>query len=133
MKGYETKTLDLKRLFVRTNEEKDGIIELKRGVEDIALPEGKKWACVSIPIINGEYCIHGMAVYSDDLPDGIDVIYNLNNYQPMNKVIRDFPPKLNNQGHHITPKDDSVIWVFDISEELKWPVIPSYLLCNRRL
>ncbi len=129
------KTLDLKRLFIRTNEEKDGIIELKRGVKDIALPEGKKWARVSIPIIDGKHCIHGMAIYSDDLPDDIDVVYNINNYQPMNKVIRDFPPKLNIQGYHITPKDDSVIWVFDLSEELKMysPTLQSYLLCNRRL
>lgn len=126
------KTLDLKRLFVRTNEEKDGIIELKRGVKDIALPESEKWARVSIPIIDGKYCIHGMAIYSDDLPDGIDVIYNINNYQPMHKVIRNFPPKPNIPGHHIAPKGDSVIWVFNISEELEKhiPRLPSYLLAK---
>lgn len=126
------KTLDLKRLLVRTNEEKDGIIELRKGVKDIALPEGKKWARISIPIIDGKYCIHGMAIYSDDLPDGIDVVYNMNNYQSMDKVIRNFPPKLYINGHHITPKDDSVIWVFDISEELEncIPTLPSYLLAK---
>lgn len=126
------KTLDLKRLLIRTNDEKDSIIELKRGVKDIALPEGNTWARVSIPIIDGKHCIHGMAIYSDDLPDGIDVIYNLNNYQPMNKVIRDFPPILYDQGHHITPKWDSVIWVFDMSEELEKyiPTLPSDLLAK---
>ena len=126
------KTLDLKRLFIRTNEEKDGFIELRRGVKDIALPEGKKWARVSIPIIDGKHCIHGMAIYSDDLQDGIDVIYNLNNYQPMNKVIRDFPLKLYDQGHHITPKGDSVIWVFEMPEvfENYIPTLPSNLLAK---
>lgn len=126
------KTLDLKRLLIRTNEEKDGIIELKRGVKDIALPEGKLWARVSIPIINDKYCIHGMAMYSDDLPDDIDVVYNINNYQTMNKVIRSFSPKPNKYGHFITPKGNSVIWVFDISEELeKWEqTLSSYLLAK---
>ncbi len=126
------KTLDLKRLLIRTNEEKDGIIELKKGVKDIALPEGKKFARVSIPIIDGKYCIRGMAIYSDDLPDGIDVIYNINNNQSMNEIIRSFPPKLSNQGRHIVPKGDSVIWVFDDLEELeKWKhTLPNYLLAK---
>ena len=79
-------SLDSKRLMVRYADdvgadgirgiEKDGIIELRRGVKDLSL-EGTKYAQVRI-LVDGTHYLKGMAVYSDDLPDGVDVVFNTN-------------------------------------------------------
>lgn len=74
------KSMDPKRLMIRYSEEggleKDGIVELRRGVDDLSLGESH-YAQVRILVGDKKY-IKGMAVYSDDMPDGIDVIFNTN-------------------------------------------------------
>ena len=74
------KSLDSSRLKVRYAEEggleKDGIIELRRGVEDISLGDDR-YSQVRILVDNERY-LKGMAVYSDNMPDGVDVIFNTN-------------------------------------------------------
>ena len=73
-------SLDSKRLKIRYNEEggldKDGIIELRRGVDDLSLGESR-YAQVRI-MVDGTHYLKGMAVYSDNMPDGVDVIFNTN-------------------------------------------------------
>lgn len=79
-------SLDSKRLMVRYADdvgadgfkgiEKDGVIELRRGVEDLDL-KGNRYAQVRI-LVDGTHYLKGMAVYSDDMPDGVDVIFNTN-------------------------------------------------------
>ena len=73
-------SLDSKRLMIRYDEdggtEKDGIVELRRGVPDLDLG-GSHYSQVRI-LVDGKKYIKGMAVYSDDMPDGIDVIVNSN-------------------------------------------------------
>ena len=73
-------SLDSKRLKIRYAEEggkdKDGIIELRRGVDDLSLGESR-YAQVRILVDKTHYA-KGMAVYSDDMPDGVDVIFNTN-------------------------------------------------------
>ena len=79
-------SLDSKRLMVRYADdvggdgakgiEKDGIIELRRGVKDLSL-EGTKYAQVRI-LVDGTHYLKGMAVYSDNMPDGVDVVFNTN-------------------------------------------------------
>lgn len=79
-------SLDSKRLMVRYADDvgpdgisgiqKDGVIELRRGTKDLSL-EGTKYAQVRI-LVDGTHYLKGMAVYSDDLPDGVDVIFNTN-------------------------------------------------------
>ena len=79
-------SLDSKRLMVRYADdvdsdgfkgiEKDGVIELRRGVKDLSL-EGTKYAQVRI-LVDGTHYLKGMAVYSDDMPDGVDVVFNTN-------------------------------------------------------
>ena len=54
----------------------DGVIELRRGVEDISLGKSK-YAQVRIAV-EGSHYLKGMAMYSDDLPDGIDIRFNTN-------------------------------------------------------
>lgn len=69
-----------KRLMVRYGDEggsdMDGVIELRRGVEDISLG-GKNYAQVRINV-DGTHYLKGMAVYADDLPEGIDIRFNTN-------------------------------------------------------
>lgn len=74
------KSMDSKRLMIRYAEEggleKDGIVELRRGVQDISLGNSH-YSQVRILVDNDRY-IKGMAVYSDDMPDGVDVVFNTN-------------------------------------------------------
>lgn len=76
-------SMDSKRLKVRYAEEggvdKDGIIELRRGVEDLSLGESR-YSQVRI-LVDGTHYLKGMAVYSDDMPDGVDVVFNTNKKQ----------------------------------------------------
>lgn len=74
------KSMDSKRLMIRYKEDggidKDGIIELRRNVPDLDLKESH-YAQVRILVDNNKY-LKGMAIYSDDMPDGVDVIFNTN-------------------------------------------------------
>ena len=91
-------SLDSSRLKIRysdepgpdgiTGVEKDGIVELRRGVADLDLG-GSHYAQVRI-MVDGTHYIKGMAVYSDNMPDGVDVIFNTNKTPdvPMNKVLK---------------------------------------------
>ena len=85
-------SLDSKRLKIRYNEEggleKDGIIELRRGVPDLSLGDSR-YSQVRI-LVDGTHYLKGMAVYSDDMPDGVDVIFNTNKKTgtPMTDVLK---------------------------------------------
>lgn len=76
------KSIDSKRIAIRYAEdggaEMDGVIELRRGVEDISLGESQ-YAQVRIAV-DGTHYLKGMAVYSDDLPKGVDVLFNTNKH-----------------------------------------------------
>lgn len=76
-------SMDSKRLKIRYAEEggelKDGIVEIRRGVDDLSLGESR-YSQVRI-LVDGTHYIKGMAVYSDDMPDGVDVIFNTNKKQ----------------------------------------------------
>lgn len=71
------------RVFVKYYEdggaEKDGVIELRRGVKDLSLGNAN-YAQVRIMVDNDHY-MKGMAMYSDDIPDGYDVVYNSNRHK----------------------------------------------------
>lgn len=73
-------SLDSKRLAIRYAEDggeaKDGLVELRRGVKDISLGNAN-YSQVRI-MVDGTHYIKGMAVYSDDLPKGVDVLFNTN-------------------------------------------------------
>lgn len=87
-KFHYPSSLDSKRLAIRYKEdggnEKDGIVELRRGVDDLSLGESK-FAQVRI-MVDGKKYIKGMAVYSDDMPDGIDVVFNTNKSKSVAKL-----------------------------------------------
>lgn len=77
------RSVSSKRVAVRYAEdggtEKDGVIELRRGVDDISLG-GAKYAQVRISV-DGTHYLKGMAMYSDNLPKGVDVMFNTNKHK----------------------------------------------------
>lgn len=56
--------------------DKDGVIELRRGCQDLSLGDSR-YSQVRI-LVDGTHYLKGMAVYSDDMPDGVDVVFNTN-------------------------------------------------------
>ena len=73
-------SIDSKRVGIRYGDEggsgKDGVIEIRRGVEDLDLGNSH-YAQVRI-LVNGTHYLKGMAMYSDDLPNGVDIMFNTN-------------------------------------------------------
>ena len=86
-------SMDSSRMKVRYSEEggeeRDGLVELRRGVADLSLGESR-YSQVRI-LVDGTHYIKGMAVYSDDMPDGVDVIFNTNKKvgTPLTKVLKE--------------------------------------------
>lgn len=92
-------SLDSKRLKINYKEDggidKDGMIEIRRGVKDLALTDstGKSSeACYAQAriMVDGTHYLKGMVVYSDDLPKGVDVVFNTNKKKgtPMTEVLK---------------------------------------------
>ena len=54
----------------------DGVIQIRRGVKDLDLGNSR-YAQVRI-LVDGNKYLKGMAVYSDNIPDGYDVVFNSN-------------------------------------------------------
>lgn len=86
------KSMSSKRLTINYaedgGEQKDGVIELRRGVDDLSLGNSH-YAQVRI-LVDGDRYLKGMAVYADDLPDGVDVRFNTNKKKgtPMRDVLK---------------------------------------------
>lgn len=103
------------RIKIRYGDEggigKDGVIELRRGVEDLDLGPSH-YAQVRI-LVDGTHYLKGMAMYSDDMPDGVDIVFNTNKQSgtPKMKVLKEIQPdpdnpfgayiKANGQSHYI--------------------------------
>lgn len=86
--------IDSKRILIRYAEdggvEKDGVIELRRGVEDLDLGKAH-YAQVRVGVDGTSY-LKGMAMYTDEkLPKGVDIVYNTNKKRgtPAYKVFKD--------------------------------------------
>lgn len=56
--------------------ERDGLIEIRPGVEDLSLGNSQ-YAQVRI-LVDGTHYLKGMAIYSNNIPDGYDVVFNTN-------------------------------------------------------
>lgn len=89
-KFHYPESLDSKRLQIRYAEdggiEKDGVVELRRGVPDLSLGESN-YSQVRI-MVDGKKYIKGMAVYGEDkdFPPGVDVIFNTNKSKKVSKL-----------------------------------------------
>lgn len=64
---------------IGTGGDKDGLIEIRRGLKDISIGSSS-YAQVRIPV-DGTHYIKGMAVYSDNLPDGVDICFNTSKHR----------------------------------------------------
>ena len=69
-------SVDSKRIQINYESPKDGVIELRRGVPDISLGNAD-YAQVRIAV-DGTHYLKGMAMYSDKMPPGIDIMFNTN-------------------------------------------------------
>lgn len=80
VKTQKPKSVDSSRIGVRYADEggtdKDGVIELRRGVADLTMGDAA-YAQVRIAV-DGTHYIKGMAIYSDNLPKGVDILINSN-------------------------------------------------------
>ena len=87
-------SVDMSRIHIRYAEDggvdRDGTIELRRGVPDLDLG-GSHYSQVRI-LTNGTHYLKGMAVYKDDsdFPEGCDIIFNTNKAKgtPPEKVFK---------------------------------------------
>ena len=85
-------SIDGKRVAIRYGDEggtdMDGVIQIRRGVEDLDLGSSH-YAQVRI-LVDGTHYLKGMAIYSDDLPDGVDIMFNTNKKSgtPKEKVMK---------------------------------------------
>ena len=78
-------SIDSSRIKIRYGDEgreghtganKDGVIEIRRGVKDLDLGNSH-YAQVRI-MVDGTHYLKGMAMYSDNMPDGVDIVFNTN-------------------------------------------------------
>lgn len=73
-------SIDGKRVAIRYGDEggsdMDGVLQIRRGVEDLDLGNSH-YAQVRI-LVDGTHYLKGMAIYADDLPDGVDIMFNTN-------------------------------------------------------
>ena len=63
---------------------KDGVIEIRPGVKDLSLGENN-YAQVRIAV-DGDHYLKGMAMYSDEIPKGVDILFNTNKTKDVDKM-----------------------------------------------
>lgn len=85
-------SIDSSRVHIKYGDQggidKDGVIEIRRGVADLDLGNSH-YAQVRI-LVDGTHYLKGMAMYSDDMPAGADIIFNTNKQSgtPKEKVFK---------------------------------------------
>lgn len=76
------------RVFVRYGDkggsDRDGTIEIRKGVDDLSLGNSH-YAQVRV-LVDGSHYLKGMAMYSDDIPDGYDIVFNTNKTSEKSKL-----------------------------------------------
>ena len=81
-------SISSKRVGVRYAEQggtdADGVIYVRPGVKDVTLGKSR-YAQVRIAV-NGTHYLKGMAMYRDDLPAGVDLVFNTNKSSTGNKL-----------------------------------------------
>lgn len=82
------KSISSKRVAVKYGPEggadADGVIYVRPGVKDLSLG-GSRYAQVRIAV-DGTHYLKGMAMYKDDLPEGVDLMFNTNKKRSDNKL-----------------------------------------------
>lgn len=87
-KDHPLVSIDPKRLAIRYHEDgggnSDGVIYIRPGLKDLSMG-GNNYAQVRIKVGDKHY-LKGMAVYKDDLPDGVDLLFNTAKSSTGNKL-----------------------------------------------
>ena len=89
---HEPTPINMDRIYIRYPDEggkdRDGTIELRRGVDDISLGDSQ-YAQVRIATDNGLF-LKGVALYTKDIPEGYDIVFNSNKERgtPIEKVLK---------------------------------------------
>ena len=111
-------SIDSSRVHIRYGDEggknKDGVIEIRRGVEDLNLGSSN-YAQVRI-LVDGTHYLKGMAMYSNDIPDGCDIVFNTNKQSgtPKGKVFKEITGDPDNPFGAVIKADGQSTY-FDIS------------------
>ena len=76
-------------LYGTKGTDKDGVIEIRPGCADLNLGN-QHYAQVRI-MVDGTHYLKGMAMYSNDIPDGYDIVFNTNKASgtPKTKVLKE--------------------------------------------
>lgn len=128
-------SIDSRRVKILYGDEggalKDGVIEIRRGVADLDLGDSH-YAQVRI-LVDGTHYLKGMAMYSDDMPDGADIVFNTNKHTGTPKMdvlkkIQDDPDnpfgaliKANGQSHYIDADGNEKLSAINkLKEEGDW-------------
>lgn len=86
-KFYPPISIDSKRIAIRYGKDggsrEDGVIYVRRGVDELSMGNSH-YAQVRIAV-DGTHYLKGMAMYSDDLPPGTDILFNTNKENTGNK------------------------------------------------
>ncbi|HEY6021399.1 MAG TPA: helix-turn-helix domain-containing protein [Candidatus Paceibacterota bacterium] len=81
-------SISSKRVAVRYADqggaEADGVIYVRRGVDELSLGRSN-YAQVRIAV-DGTHYLKGMAMYKDDMPAGVDLVFNTNKHNTGNKL-----------------------------------------------
>jgi DNA-binding NarL/FixJ family response regulator len=123
----------------------DGVIYIRPGVKDVSIGSNN-YAQVRVAV-DGTHYLKGMAVYKDDLPEGVDLVFNTNkentgNKKDAMKVLEDDPenPFGSQISRQIIEKDangkDVVTSTMNmVNEEGKWDTwsknLPSQMLSKQ--
>lgn len=142
------RSINSSKVFIRYGDQggsdKDGVIELRRNVPELSLGE-KAYAQVRIGVDDTHY-LKGMALYSDDIPKGYDVVFNTNKpssktKEQVMKAMKDDPDNpfgaTVRQRHYIDKDGNSQLSAINIvNEEGDWSswskAISSQVLSKQR-
>lgn len=135
-------SIDSSRVGIRYGDEggasKDGVIEIRRGVDDLDLGNSH-YAQVRI-LVDGTHYLKGMGMYSNDLPDGVDIMFNTNKKSGTDKmdVLKEITKdpdnpfgaviKANGQSHYIDKDGNERLSAINkLKEEGDWDVMSKNL------
>lgn len=126
------RNISSERIKVRYAEDggtdKDGVIEVRRGVDELSLGNSR-YTQARIGV-DGTHYLKGMVMYNDNMPDGVDIIFNTNKSQstPKLKTFKEMKDDVDNpfgatvrQRHYIDKNGERQLSAINVvNEEGDW-------------
>ena len=104
--GKKVKFVPGNKVGMTENPDKAGIIEVRPGTKGIDLGE-KKYAAAYLRVLDEEHYVQGLCLYSNDLPDGYDVVCYALPYK-VPALLKTVTPELNLSTDVMTRKEPSI-------------------------